>query len=353
MFTSPNMSLTVWDQNNDLYDHTQLADNFERIDGHNHEGPPNGVQLGTNALLDFAVTAPKIADNAAVPRVIPDLSITGAKIAENTIPISKLIDREVPLGSVLMWWRWNPNVAAPGLTPSGIGHLGSYVIAAGQTLASQDHDFHTVGLSPGTSVILPNLVKKYVQGADINGTQYIFGGTPIGNEPTLHGGPNGIPVVGGIGQEMGHVDHLINLSHNHSVPGHTHTVPPHVHVIGSDGSHRHKWLDDDGNAVDPMQRPYRTQDGVAFRRNALFVPKLHYLMHDPGNDERPAPMLEDGEHDHGGYTNHFAFPVTAEGIPVPGTAQVSSTSVTTGTGLQQESLTPDTVALLFIVKVKR
>jgi hypothetical protein len=59
-FTSPKMGLRIWNLLTDLYDHAQLADNWAKVDYHDHS-PGKGVQVPTEGLADGAVTGPKLA----------------------------------------------------------------------------------------------------------------------------------------------------------------------------------------------------------------------------------------------------------------------------------------------------
>lgn len=59
-FTTAKMGLRVWNLLTDLYDHTQLADNWAKLDYHDHS-PGKGVQIPTEGLADGAVTGPKLA----------------------------------------------------------------------------------------------------------------------------------------------------------------------------------------------------------------------------------------------------------------------------------------------------
>lgn len=59
-FTSPKMGLRIWNLLTDLYDHAQLADNWAKVDYHDHS-PGKGVQIPTEGLADGAVTSPKLA----------------------------------------------------------------------------------------------------------------------------------------------------------------------------------------------------------------------------------------------------------------------------------------------------
>lgn len=76
--TSPKMSLRVWNLEQDQYDHAQLADNWFRVDQHDHT-PGRGVQIPTEGIADSAITQAKIA--AGVQAAPPDGSITLAKVA--------------------------------------------------------------------------------------------------------------------------------------------------------------------------------------------------------------------------------------------------------------------------------
>lgn len=59
-FTSAKMGLRIWNLLTDLYDHAQLADNWAKVDYHDHS-PGKGVQIPTEGIADGAVTAAKLA----------------------------------------------------------------------------------------------------------------------------------------------------------------------------------------------------------------------------------------------------------------------------------------------------
>src|SRR3954468_10702791 len=59
-FTSTKMSLRIWNLLTDLYDHAQLADNWAKVDYHDHS-PGKGVQIPTDGIADGAVTGSKVA----------------------------------------------------------------------------------------------------------------------------------------------------------------------------------------------------------------------------------------------------------------------------------------------------
>lgn len=58
-FTSTKMSLRVWNLLTDLYDHAQLADNWFKVDYHDHS-PGKGVQIPTEGIADAAITSVKL-----------------------------------------------------------------------------------------------------------------------------------------------------------------------------------------------------------------------------------------------------------------------------------------------------
>lgn len=57
--TTPKMGLRLWDQLQDRYDHDQQADNWSKVDFHDHT-PGRGVQIPTEGLATGAVTVAKL-----------------------------------------------------------------------------------------------------------------------------------------------------------------------------------------------------------------------------------------------------------------------------------------------------
>ena len=66
--TTSNMGLRVWDQLNDPYDHDQLANNWAKVDLHDHT-PGRGIQIPTEGIADGAVTSDKISSSVSF---VPD-----------------------------------------------------------------------------------------------------------------------------------------------------------------------------------------------------------------------------------------------------------------------------------------
>lgn len=173
---TPNMSLIKWNEGGDPYDHTQLSANFQKIDEHNHT-VEKGARLPGSALENEAINTAQIKDAA----------VTNAKLSGG-IGLDKIETGVVAsLGDFKLWWRPNLSTEVPG---SG------WIIAAGQSLSAEHHDF-----AGGGTIVLPNLLKKFPMGVEIE---------EIGN-------------TGGAA--------TINLSHSHAVNPHQHTVAGHNHSI--------------------------------------------------------------------------------------------------------------------------
>lgn len=55
----PEMDLIAWDQTSDDYDHTEQADNWAKVNSHNHS-PGQGVLIPTDGIEDGAITSDKL-----------------------------------------------------------------------------------------------------------------------------------------------------------------------------------------------------------------------------------------------------------------------------------------------------
>jgi hypothetical protein len=88
--TSPNLGLKVWDQPTDSFHSTELADNWQALDQHDHTGPPNGLKLGQNALNANSVGTVQIKDGEVTRNKIVDGAINGQKIENGAVTLTKL-----------------------------------------------------------------------------------------------------------------------------------------------------------------------------------------------------------------------------------------------------------------------
>lgn len=218
MFTSPNMSLTIWDLITDDFSPADLENNWTEIDQHDHS-PGNGVPIntlgiandavtqaqlapnsvGTGQLQDGSVTNSKIAAGSITGADIAAGTITGTNIAGDTITIANLDPTLIPLGQVSMFWR----PAGSGAVPGGFWELMDGRAWSGITNAWN--------LTSGN---IPDTRNLYLKGADIFGSDGPAPGTTGGSATA-------------------------NLAHSHAVSAHAHGIPAHSHTISSDGSHFH------------------------------------------------------------------------------------------------------------------
>lgn len=285
------MGLIAWDLGTDSYSHTQLAQNFQKIDIHDHttgkgkQIPTAGLADGsvaTSKIIDQNVTSAKIADNAINAAKIVDgsvgtaelanESVTNSKIAAGAVTKDKLDGNIIPIGTVISWYR--PNGSVP--IPTG------WEICDGRAWSSIPNGW---GQTSGT---IPDLRNKFILGAATSG---------VGSGTSM---PPDIGQVGG--------SHTKDLSHSHAVEDHSHWVGSHDHPISSDGSHKHCWPSEvwDGNGnlvgtqlVDAVQRGSAVK-GAEGSYQALYIPGLNRNQYH--GESWGAPMETVGGHSHGGAT---------------------------------------------------
>lgn len=80
--TTTNISLNVWDQVTDHFNHVELANNWDKVDAHDHTSG-KGVQIPTAGLASNAVTTAKIADAQITTAKIADAQVTSQKFAKD------------------------------------------------------------------------------------------------------------------------------------------------------------------------------------------------------------------------------------------------------------------------------
>lgn len=89
MITTRNLGLTVWNNGTDPYNHEELAENWAKVDNHDHtEG--KGARITSAAIADGAITAPKIAPGAIPAYQIEDGSITNSKLSTDSVSTAKI-----------------------------------------------------------------------------------------------------------------------------------------------------------------------------------------------------------------------------------------------------------------------
>lgn len=319
------MSLTIWDQGTDFYDHAQLANNWVTVDGHDHT-PGKGKQIGTAAIADAAVTTQKIADNAITGQKIPDGSITQTELANNSVGSAQIIDGSVgtneildgsvtapkfdpdflPIGTVIAWYRPNTGVNLPA---------GGWEVCDGRNWSSITNAW---GVSTGT---IPDLRNKFILGAALTNN-----GTGVTQNPD-------------IGQ-VGAVTHTTDLTHSHTVASHFHTVSSHAHTINPDGAHYHYYGSDAGTLTPPTAPTIPIQQSIANRGN--------------DNYQTASPIAEAFA-----YKNHIHYGNTAQqadhshgGTTAAASPTTDSKSPTTDSQLGTHDKRPAYVGLLYIMRVR-
>lgn len=335
---TPNLGLTLWDKGSDTYNHSELANNFVKIDRHDHS-PGRGNPISTNGLKDNIITTPKIVDGAVTPSKIPDNSIGIEKLTDDSVSSAEIVNGSVgtneiadgsvtgrklaldvlPLGIIVPWYRADANAPIPQ----------GWVLPEGQDWSTVPND---LGLSSGK---LPDLRNKF-----------ILGGATVGTGS----GPYSPPSPGSTGGS-----NLINLNHKHRVPEHQHNIPSHDHGIATQAAHSHRFwstnYDGNGNPVGNfLTALYQRTVGVrssAGSRQAAFIPNLNArAVQADGSEAVPSPMGPDeyadgSAHNHGGRTG--------------GSGPLSTTGIAVDTEYSMDGATdhrPNFIGLLHIMKVK-
>lgn len=332
------MGLEVWDSEEDDFEHSQLADNFKRIDAHSHEGGLSetlnshdelegsgywtniglGLPIRTSAIEPGAikryllklrsvaskqidiegVESENIAEHNVLNKHLANESVDDRTIKEETITIDKLDPNILTLGSVILWYKYSS-----GATPGDLWH-----VCDGTAWASIPN---SLGLSSGH---IPDLREKFARGADLT------------------------HATGGVGGNAS-----VNLSHHHNTIAssleHSHTIGAHNHVIGIDGKHRHGFSSVGGPFHQLFQRITKYAE-VAGKQELQSL----WDTFSTSEGELEVPMQETGEHNHGGNTALSAA-FGSGGSSLSG-------SIATDEQLKGVEVTPPYVELAYIMRVK-
>lgn len=95
------MGLRVWNLLTDPYDHDQLADNWAKVDFHDHT-PGRGTQIPTEGLFNGAVTTAKIADGGVtIAKTASDATglAAGAFRAHSNVQSNLTTGSVIPFGA--------------------------------------------------------------------------------------------------------------------------------------------------------------------------------------------------------------------------------------------------------------
>jgi microcystin-dependent protein len=194
-FVTPRMSLKVWTSASDPYDHEQLADNFLKLDLHDHS-QGKGTAIPGSGIQPGAITADHIYPGAVQGVAIGDNSVGTAQIQDEAVGNTQLaINARLPVGTVMDWYCADPAQADTYL-PDG------WRVCDGTNVAAGQHEIP--GADPALAFTLPNLIGKATIGAS--------------TASALNGGTDTTP---GVGKTGGEVTHTLTVA---EMPSHTH--PP-------------------------------------------------------------------------------------------------------------------------------
>lgn len=338
MITTANLGLIVWDSEEDDFEHSQLADNFVRIDAHSHAGGLSeslnshdelpgaghwtnlgfGLAIKTGAIEPEAIWryllklrsvghkqigfeeiwSENIAEKSVLNEHIANEAIDDRTIEQETITIDKLDPNILTLGSVILWYKYSV-----GAAPGNLWH-----VCDGTAWASIPN---SLGLSSG---FIPDLRERFVRGTDANHTGEVGGSSSV------------------------------NLSHAHSISSgsleHSHTIGAHNHVIALDGKHHHTF--EGGFQIASRKNAFTNNivlEGHKAALQSLYLSEFH-----EGEEGGNASMDQSGEHNHGGVTGLSAA-FASGGSSLSG-------SVATDTQLTNVSVTPPFVGLTYIMRVQ-
>ena len=213
-FVSPRMSLKIWNAASDPYDHEQLADNWRKLDLHDHS-QGRGTQIAGDGISEGYITTVHIYPGSIGPDALADGAIGTGKLEDGSVTTEKLADESVTLAKLAL-------AVQQALVPVGsIVATGCATAAAGYLLCDG------------------SLVSRvtYEPLFDAIGTAYGVGdGSTTFGLPDLRGRvPVGKDAAQAEFNVLGELDGAKTHSHTGSAPSHTHTtsMPSHTHDAGS------------------------------------------------------------------------------------------------------------------------
>jgi hypothetical protein len=252
----------VWDRSQDAFNGEDLVYNFDALDeliggadGTSGSSTTSGYNGYADSWLGLGDSVPASVNKYPGTTNSGYENQTGRRTLYSVI--SGLNHNDVPLGTVISWWRPTQSVAIPD----------GWVPCDGRSIIASEHSFAVSG-----SITIPDLRNKFVLGADasvaginaIEGYALAAGAQAAQNQNNNWSGAkagDGTTGAPGVGYDSGletseprsGSNVLRNISHNHT-PGtleikdhyhsivHKHTVPPHKHKIDNhnhDFAHTH------------------------------------------------------------------------------------------------------------------
>ena len=339
MITTANMGLVCWDSEEDDFEHSQLADNFVRIDAHSHEGGLSealnshdelphagywtnlglGLAIRTSAIEPEAirryllklrsvaskqidiegVLSENIAEENILNKHIDKEAVDDRTIKQETITIDKFDPNILTLGSVILWYKYSS-----GATPGDLWH-----VCDGTAWSAIPNN---LGLSSGN---IPDLREKFARGTDLT------------------------HATGGAGGNAS-----VNLSHHHNTTAsaleHSHTIGAHNHGIVNAGLHHHTF--EGGYQLGTRKNAFVNNLTLEGHSNTLQSAYLETF--NEGGESASASMDQGGEHNHGGLTG-LSIAYATGGSSLSGSAA-------TDTQLIGIETTPPYTELAYIMRVR-
>lgn len=123
MRNTPNLILRVWDNLMDHFNHTELAQNWDKIDAHDHTGSDKGLPIPQGGLAASAVDNPAIADGAVSTAKMENAAVTEPKLALGSVSTGRLADDSVTNQKLAPNAVTSSEVQNGSLTPSDLNFI--------------------------------------------------------------------------------------------------------------------------------------------------------------------------------------------------------------------------------------
>lgn len=390
-YFSGDMGLRVWDLPTDDWSRTELANNWEAVDGHDHttgkgrQVPTGGIvdgaissiklqdlavsttklanqvvtqaklanlSVGTAQLIDLGVTTTKLGDASVTGAKVADNSIGATKLQDGSVSNAKLADGSVQTAKILDLNVTNPKLADNAATTRVYADASVTQPKLADPAVQTENIFPAAvtsdkldpGVVPVGTVIawfrpsaLTGLPSGWLvaDGSTVLDANHDFAEATsitlpdLRNKFILGAATSGTGTGTGTPPAIGGVGgaHVVNLAHSHTANSHTHTI--------ANDAHLHLWNDEpdgSGSFQQMRQRGNAVYGNLEFaKRQAAYVPNLNFL--EEHGEDVLAPM-QVINHSHGGATG---------------------TASNAGTDSQLSATTdnrPAFVGLIYLIKVK-
>lgn len=90
-----NLILRVWDSLLDQFNHVELADNWDKLDAHDHTGSGKGLKIPAGGLANGAVTSSSIADDSVSTAKLANSAVTEAKLSPGSVTTTRVKDSAI------------------------------------------------------------------------------------------------------------------------------------------------------------------------------------------------------------------------------------------------------------------